>query len=98
MFHRQKTYLIYEESGKTRNDDVSKALTGFAETGVHFCIHVIYKDEVTIARLIQGKEGEKPAKILEKKHSSDRFCWAMMRVTLPLWALNPKSPRSGLPS
>lgn len=66
MFNRKKTYVIYQENGNTSTVDLSAASIGFEKTGVHFCIHVICKDSVTVTRTIPAKDG-KTTKIQEQK-------------------------------
>ena len=50
MFNRKKTYSVYKDNGSVSTEDLSTASVGFDKEGVHFCIHVIYKDKVTITR------------------------------------------------
>ena len=56
--NRKQTYTIFQNDGTTYNEDISKASSGFEGKGVHFCIHVIYKDMVTITRQVKGPDGK----------------------------------------
>ncbi len=66
MFNRKKTYVVYKENGSTSTEDLSAASLGFEKEGVHFCIHVICKEKVTITRTIPGQDG-KTTKVEEQK-------------------------------